>query len=123
VAAVEFIERSEGPTAGEPDQLIEMTTQIAATSGEPFVIMRWGSQAGRFSPDDARQHAYKILEAANSAETDAFLIHFLAEKVGLGREICAPVLRDFRTFREFLAAKSPRPLPPTPPANEPPPRT
>lgn len=53
------------------------------------------------TPDEARAHAYGILDAANAAETDAVMVGFLRDKVGLKDGInIAQILNDFREIRE-----------------------
>jgi len=53
--------------------------------------------------DEARQHAYALLDAANAAESDSMMVMFLNETVGL-KEGCniGPILQEFRKFREKL---------------------
>lgn len=53
------------------------------------------------TPDEARAHAYGILDAANAAETDAIMVGFLRDKVGLQDGVnIAAILNDFREIRE-----------------------
>jgi hypothetical protein len=49
---------------------------------------------------EARQIAQQIAEAAEAAETDAFLFQFLQSKVQLDPARAAMVLNDFRIWRE-----------------------
>jgi hypothetical protein len=67
----------------------------------PLVQLKWGTERCQMTPDEARAHAYAILDAANAAETDAIMVAFLKERVGLkeGVDIGA-ILNDFRQFRE-----------------------
>lgn len=85
---------------GETDEIINISTQIGSRDLEPYVTFRWGAHACRLTPPEARQHAYAILDAANAAETDGFLIHFFQEKLNLPIEKAAPILADFRQYRE-----------------------
>lgn len=52
------------------------------------------------SPDEARNLAGNLNQGAEAAESDAFIIEFMLEKVGLRIEDAVKILRDFREFRE-----------------------
>jgi hypothetical protein len=52
------------------------------------------------SPEEARSWALNILEAAESAQTDEFLIYLLTEKIGLDLAKAGSVLQEFREYRE-----------------------
>lgn len=49
------------------------------------------------SPDEARQLALSILQSAEAAEQDAFMMHFLSENIGVDK--AAVVLTEFRKWR------------------------
>jgi hypothetical protein len=52
------------------------------------------------SPQEARSWAMNILEAAEAAETDEYLIWLLTQRVGLDLKPAAKVLQEFRDYRE-----------------------
>lgn len=52
------------------------------------------------SPAEARSWALNILEAAEAAETDEFLMSVFKEKVGLDDPRAVAILADFRKYRE-----------------------
>ncbi len=52
------------------------------------------------TPAEARSWAMNILEAAEAAETDEFLMEVFKEKVGLDDAHAVAVLADFRKHRE-----------------------
>jgi hypothetical protein len=56
----------------------------------------------QMSPLEARKIAFQILEAADAAETDEFVIAFLTTRVGVPLENAVPVLREFREMREAM---------------------
>lgn len=85
---------------GETDQIINISTQIGSRDLNPYVTFRWGAHACRLNPEEARHHAYAILAAANAAETDGFLVSFLKDKIDFPIEQAAPILNDFRKYRE-----------------------
>ncbi len=89
----------------EVSQMNEEQT-IRALSGvspkdEPFVQLEIDQKTlARMTPGEARQHASRVNGAAEAAETDAFLIHFLQSKVGLQLPQAAEILLEFRRWRD-----------------------
>lgn len=87
----------------DDNDTISISSVISQRDYRPFVQLKWGKEGCQLTPAEARQHAYSILDAANAAETDAILVLFLRERVGLkdGVDIGA-ILNDFRLMREKL---------------------
>lgn len=55
------------------------------------------------SPGEARKFALSILEAAEAAETDEFIVNWLEKRIGLkGDEGKVQLLIDFREVREKM---------------------
>jgi hypothetical protein len=54
----------------------------------------------QMSPSDARALALNLLECAEAAEGDAFLVTFLRKKVLANDKAIASILQDFRKWRE-----------------------
>jgi hypothetical protein len=52
------------------------------------------------TPAEARSWALNVLEAAEAAECDEFLMAMFKERIGLDDEKAVAVLADFRRFRE-----------------------
>ena len=77
---------------------------VGMRSREPFVIFRWGDECGQLTPREARQHARRVLEAAEAADSDAFLLAFLRDQVGADLQHQVAVLGEFRRWR---AARDP----------------
>jgi hypothetical protein len=75
-------------------------------SGKGLVCITWERQKAQLTPDEARAHGRKILEASEAAETDGFLIAFLTEKTGLPLEAAARILVEFRRHRERSRSSS-----------------
>jgi hypothetical protein len=74
-------------------------------AGEPFVQLLMSKDGketfiGQMSPDDCRQHALAILEAAEAAEQDAFLMWFVREKLGGDLAMAGGIMQEFRMWRE-----------------------
>jgi DNA-binding FadR family transcriptional regulator len=81
--------------------MITIEAMIASKTNKGMVVLKWGKESGVLTPDEARAHALKILECADSAESDEFLFWWLEHRVGI-EEISArlAMLKDFRTFRD-----------------------
>lgn len=82
---------------------IRIESMVASRDQQPYVVVKWGEEAGQLTPSEARAHALKVLEAAEAAETDAFLVSFLLHRleVDLGRAL--HILQDFRGYRAVRA--------------------
>lgn len=73
---------------------------------EPFVqLIRGGAVIAQMDPGQARDHAIAMLEAAEAAETDAFIHQWVKERVGAGPEQAAGLLMDFRRYRRERTGK------------------
>lgn len=72
---------------------------VSAFTGAPFVHLRWGDMHGQWTPDEALQHAWAVIGAADAALVDAFLFKFAREKIGLTKEDAAKLLLAFRAYR------------------------
>jgi hypothetical protein len=76
--------------------------------GEPFVqLILDGKVMGQMTPTEARDHARAISEAAEAAETDAFLIQFFRNELDVPRNSALGVLMKFREFRERAGKSGP----------------
>ena len=89
-----------------PDDIIWHQSGINL-KGEPFVQLLRGNQVvGQMSPEQARDHARAITEAAEAAEQDAFLWSFGHEKLNLESQQAYGLIIEFRKFRERTTGKS-----------------
>ena len=76
--------------------------------GEPFVqLILDGKQIGQMSPTEARDHARAITEAAEAAETDAFLWEFVLKNLKGTQQAAVELMVAFRRFREARGKSSP----------------
>lgn len=73
---------------------------VSHRNGEGRVNMRWGHLSAQFNVKEAREHAHGILQAAEAAETDAFLCEFIERTLGATKQQMSVLLQDFRAFRE-----------------------
>lgn len=72
---------------------------------QPFVevIIRPHEVQTQMSPAKAREIAGMLLQAAEAAEGDAFMMNFAKERIGLDESKAAQILLDFRKWRERRA--------------------
>ncbi len=76
--------------------------------GEPFVQLMVDDQCiGQFSPEECRDHARTITEAAEAAEQDAFLLAWTQENTGADLNSAMGIVIEFRKWREARGKKGP----------------
>lgn len=76
--------------------------------GEPFVqLMRDDEVIGQFTVVECREHAAAILQTAEAAEQDAFLLDFAKTTIGTTEEGAVRLLQEFRKYREARGKKGP----------------
>ena len=74
--------------------------------GEPFIqLIRNDQVIAQMSVSQAREHGLAILEAAEAAEQDAFLVQFAKDRLGVDDRCAAIILQDFRNFRRAETGK------------------
>jgi hypothetical protein len=82
--------------------------------GEPFVqLLRDDKIIAQMSPEQARDHARAVTEAAEAAEQDAFIWDWVLNKVGAGKDQAYGLIVDFRKYRAERTGKSQGPTRPT----------
>jgi hypothetical protein len=92
------------PEKPEPKTLMHQTG--VNKHGEPFVqllLVKEGQPdqfIAQLSPQDCRDHALAILEAAEAAEQDGFLVDFARNELGMKLEEAGKILLGFRAYRE-----------------------
>lgn len=75
-------------------------------AGEPFVQLILGDRViAQMDVTQARDHGRVIIEAAEAAETDAFIFEWVMKHVGAGKEQAAGLLVDFRRYRREVTGK------------------
>ena len=83
---------------------------VSGRTFEPLVNVRLGKEnIGQFTPEGARQYAGQLLEAAEAAEGDAFVFHWLTKDVletfDEKSENWKQIMEDFKAFRETRRTK------------------
>lgn len=82
-----------------PPNLV-ISSVVSGRTRKPYVQLQWGEERGQLTPAEAVEHATKIIRAAESALSDAFLVNFFSEKLDIAPELALGVLADFRRYRE-----------------------
>lgn len=77
---------------------------VASTFGyatqKPYVELTMDVSPAQFSPAKAREIALMLLEAADASESDAVLMAFARDTIGLDERRAAQLLDQFRQMRE-----------------------
>ena len=84
----------------QSDGMIWVTTLVSQRTGEAVVEFTWGDKRAQLTCEEARKHALGVLECAEAAETDAFIVEFFHQELGMERDKAIGILRSFRSFRE-----------------------
>jgi len=82
--------------------VFSVSTGFGHRTQQPYVqvLIEAADFMTQMAPADARALAINLLQAAEAAEGDAFLISFLRRKVGANDEAVAGILQEFRNWRE-----------------------
>lgn len=83
----------------DPKLFIQYTSGVSSLTGDGFVTLTWGAEAGQLSATECRALAFNLLNTAEAADTDAFLLRFLQDKVHVPIHQAARILIDFREAR------------------------
>jgi hypothetical protein len=88
------------PDDVKPDDLLTLWHQSGVNpKGEPFVQLLLGDKViAQLDMELAREHGHAMLEAAEAAEQDAFILGFF-QQLGCSIEEAFAVLVDFRKQR------------------------
>jgi hypothetical protein len=82
---------------------------VSAGTGQGFVRITWNDEETQLDPALAKGLGQSIIDAAYSAEHDAYFVAFLTSKVGLSREKAAMALGDLRAARARQDEQDARP--------------
>ena len=96
-----------------PDKELSVQSGVNG-AGEPFVqLIKDGRPICQMTSEEARSHGRDMVEVAEAAEQDAFLINFFKTKFSIPIEQVGPIMQDYRRWREDRGKKGP----PSNPAN------
>jgi len=106
-AAVKAAERALQYTFNRPEEgQIGIDSGYGHNTKTPFVTFSLANPSESANPTiqmtsaQARQQAHYILEAADAAESDGFLVEWLRDKADLNDGQLGAMLAEFRLFRE-----------------------
>lgn len=89
------------------DTQVWVKTMYGAKSKQALVTLQWGDRTPfQFPPTKAREIAMMLLEAAEAAEQDGFVVEFFKDKIGVGEEEVAVILNEFRVWRDKERGKA-----------------
>jgi hypothetical protein len=80
---------------------IGVESLYGARTDAPLVKLIVGTHEVIIPPEKARLVGGWLIQAAEAAYGDAFLVRWLGAAVGVPREQAVPLLREFRTFRDL----------------------
>ncbi len=80
------------------DEMVIVASGYGANSHQPFVEVRFNEERVQLNPEDASEIGGNMIEAAEAALHDAYLVDFLVAE-GLKPETAAKFLGDFRVWR------------------------
>lgn len=78
---------------------IHINSMVANSDRQPYITLKVGDQAIQMEPAQAREIAAWLFEAAEAADSDAFIVQFLEKDMDLGTEYAVKVLAAFRKKR------------------------
>ena len=92
---------------GKPEEAtLSISSGYGYATKEPFVTFSLANPSESANPTiqmtaaQARTQAYYILEAADAADSDGFIVEWLRGTANLNENQVGSLLADFRTFRE-----------------------
>lgn len=86
--------------AEQPTEEVWAYSAYGAKTGKPMVELRFRGQSVTISPADARRLALNILNAAEGANTDAWLVDFYHRRQGMPMERVAGLIQERRNWRD-----------------------
>lgn len=99
-------------TFSAPEEgMLTVTSGYGYHTKEPFVTLGMANPQETANPsiqmrsDQARVIAFQILEAADSADSDGFIVEWLASVIELEERHAGQLLMEFRQWRAALRAR------------------
>lgn len=84
----------------------EVVSGYSAQRHEPFVEVAIDLSPTQISPGKAREMALILMECADAAESDAVMVEFARNKLGLDVAQATQLLGQFRAYREQSRGKA-----------------
>jgi hypothetical protein len=81
---------------------ILVTAGYGGNTNQPFVQVEGEAIDGpiQLSPQEARAFAMTLLESADAAESDGFIVEFMRKELKADHEHTMVLLKEFRKFRQ-----------------------
>lgn len=74
--------------------------------GEPFIQLLINNKViAQLTPEQAREHAHVVMEAAEASEQDAFMLDWTQRVVGVDAITATGMIWEFRKWREQRTGK------------------
>jgi hypothetical protein len=89
--------------SAEGSGVLDVQALVGGASGEPMVELRWDDKLLQWSPEETRQHAMILLEAAEAAVHDGWFAAFVQERLEGTREQAMGMLLEMRAWRQRRA--------------------
>lgn len=86
-------------------RMIEMASGVSHRTREGFVNYSWGNKKTQFTADEARQHAYAILECAEASIMDAAVLAFFTKHMGVEEKKALMAVAELRNYRADMKAQ------------------
>lgn len=84
----------------EEGNILHTSSIVSSTDFTPQVQFEWNEMKFQLTPNEARDLAIRVFEAADAAESDAFVASYLKEKLKVGPQAMMAILIAFREYRE-----------------------
>ena len=78
---------------------VRVTNGFGVRTQAPFVALVLGDHMTQLPPEKAREIATFLVQCAEAADQDAFLVRFLRDTVGIEEEIVWGVMHSYREAR------------------------
>lgn len=79
--------------------MMMISSMVASLTLEPFVMLRWFMHVAQITSEQARELAFNLLDAAEAAKSDAFLMQFICKSTD-NLEAGHQLVMAFREFRQ-----------------------
>jgi hypothetical protein len=89
------------PTLTDEDNRFEVASGFGVRTQQPHVEFKAGTVTHQMEPKKAQEVAHMLLEGAEAAISDAIVMRFMRERVGITEsERLGMILLDLREFRQ-----------------------
>jgi hypothetical protein len=78
--------------------MIMVSSMVSSRTREPMVMLRWFTFVAQIGPEQARELAFNLLDAAEAAKSDAYLMQIMT-KLSDDPEAGPQLVAAFREFR------------------------